>query len=81
MFTFTFRKINGILHSKVAIMLNAFRSNVECQFSMFVSEKETNLVSAYYVVKMFFQIYFYHNVKCRQEMYDKDILMLQVLCM
>ena len=30
---------------------------------------------------MFFQIYFYHNVKCRQEMYDKDILMLQVLCM
>ena len=46
-----------------------------------MSEKETNLVSAYYVVKMFFQIYFYHNVKCRQEMYDKDILMLQVLCM
>ncbi|XP_048736873.2 E3 ubiquitin-protein ligase UBR2-like isoform X4 [Ostrea edulis] len=24
------------------------------------------------------QIYFYHNVKCRQEMYDKDILMLQI---
>ncbi|XP_061173944.1 E3 ubiquitin-protein ligase UBR2-like isoform X1 [Saccostrea echinata] len=24
------------------------------------------------------QIYFYHNVKCRQEMYDKDIMMLQI---
>lgn len=26
----------------------------------------------------FFQIYYYHNVKCRREMFDKDIVMLQV---
>lgn len=25
-----------------------------------------------------FQIYYYHNVKCRVEMFDKDIIMLQV---
>lgn len=25
------------------------------------------------------QIYYYHNVKCRVEMFDKDIMMLQVL--
>ena len=25
-----------------------------------------------------FQIYFYHNVKCRTEMYDRDIMTLQV---
>ena len=24
------------------------------------------------------QIYFYHNVRCREEMYNKDIVMLQV---
>lgn len=27
---------------------------------------------------VFFQIYYYHNVKCRREMFDKDIVMLQV---
>ena len=27
----------------------------------------------------FFQIYYYHNVKCRREMFDKDIVMLQVM--
>lgn len=26
----------------------------------------------------FFQIYFYQNVRCRTEMADKDLLMLQV---
>lgn len=25
-----------------------------------------------------FQIYYYHNVKCRVEMFDKDVIMLQV---
>lgn len=30
------------------------------------------------VVFFFFQIYYYHNVKCRREMFDKDIVMLQV---
>ena len=24
------------------------------------------------------QIYYYHNVKCRVEMFDKDLIMLQV---
>lgn len=24
------------------------------------------------------QIYYYHNVKCRVEMFDKDVIMLQV---
>lgn len=26
------------------------------------------------------QVYYYQDVKCRDEMYDKDILMLQVCC-
>lgn len=29
-------------------------------------------------VFLLFQIYYYHNVKCRREMFDKDIVMLQV---
>lgn len=26
------------------------------------------------------QVYYYQDVKCRDEMYDKDVLMLQVCC-
>ncbi|XP_066279397.1 E3 ubiquitin-protein ligase UBR2-like [Branchiostoma lanceolatum] len=29
---------------------------------------------------LFHQVYYYHNVRCRSEMQDKDIIMLQVAC-
>ncbi|XP_078593140.1 E3 ubiquitin-protein ligase UBR2-like isoform X3 [Branchiostoma floridae x Branchiostoma japonicum] len=29
---------------------------------------------------LFHQVYYYHNVRCRAEMQDKDIIMLQVAC-
>lgn len=38
-----------------------------------------NLFTQYNSFFVVFQIYYYHNVKCRREMFDKDIIMLQVM--
>ena len=53
---------------------DAERSTAVSQHTQSVSSIklfQTNLVCV-------FQIYYYHNVKCRVEMFDKDIVMLQV---
>lgn len=38
------------------------------------------LMSQYVLACWYGQVYYYQDVKCRDEMYDKDVLMLQVCC-
>lgn len=48
---------------------------------MFFDEGPIHFCYFFYLSHIFanhFQIFFYHNVKCRGEMYDRDIVMLQV---
>lgn len=60
----------------VTILLS---SNVSVQNFFYFKWIKLRLIEFRYChLFLYFQIYFYHNVKCRQEMYDKDILMLQV---
>lgn len=61
------------------ILLQFFSVHVSAQnFSCFELIKLRLVEYRHHHLFLYFQIYFYHNVKCRQEMYDKDILMLQV---